>query len=126
MSDQALAGAAAWTRFRRPAAFWLGAAACTAGVALHVPMYISAAGMGYRMAGMRPDPEMITGMALICAGLVASLYGLLPAGSGQIRQRATRIRVSALDEAPIRRQHIALLAVMAIAITIDVMKPTTL
>jgi putative MFS transporter len=36
------------------------------------------------------------------------------------------MRVAALDEAPIRRAHLALLAVMAVAVTIDVMKPTTL
>jgi len=89
-------------------------------------MYISARGMGYRMAGMRPDPAMIVGMVLIGAGLAASLYGLMPVGAGQIRRRAARVRVRALDDAPIQRQHVALLVVMAIAITIDVMKPTTL
>ena len=31
-----------------------------------------------------------------------------------------------MDEAPIQRAHLALLAVMAVAVTIDVMKPTTL
>jgi putative MFS transporter len=36
------------------------------------------------------------------------------------------MRVAALDEAPIRRAHPALLAVMAVAVTIDVMKRTTL
>ena len=35
---------------------------------------------------------MITGMALIGVGLAASLYGLVPAGAGEIRQRAARIQ----------------------------------
>jgi MFS transporter, putative metabolite:H+ symporter len=126
MPDPAAAVDARWRSFQHPVAFWLGALACTAGVALHLPMYIGARSVGYRMAGMQPDPAMIVGMVLIGAGLVASLYGLLPARAGQIRRRAARIRVSALDDAPIRLPHIALLAVMAIAITIDVMKPTTL
>ncbi len=128
-SPGAVPGGAASPRaseFRHPVAFWAGVVACAAGVALHLPMYYSARTMGYRMAGMHPDAAMITGMALIGAGLVAGLYGLMPAGAGAIQERAARIRVRALDDAPIRPQHVALLMIMAIAITIDVMKPTTL
>src|SRR6516164_4098110 len=112
-----------WTRFEHPVAFWLGAAACAAGVALHLPMYYSARGMGYKMAGMTPDAEMIVGMALIFGGLVAALYGLIPRGSRQIQQKVAQLRVRALDAAPLRPQHIALLLVLSIAIVIDVMKP---
>ena len=115
-----------WTRFEHPVAFWLGAAACTAGVALHIPMYYSARGMGYMMAGMQPDAAMIAGMVLIAAGLAAALYGLVPRGARQIGQRAAQIRVRALDAAPLRPQHIALLLVISIAIVIDVMKPAAL
>jgi putative MFS transporter len=115
-----------WTRFEHPVAFWLGAAACAAGVALHLPMYYSARGMGYKMAGMTPDAEMIVGMALIFGGLVAALYGLIPRGSRQIQQKAAQLRVRALDAAPLRPQHIALLLVLSIAIVIDVMKPAAL
>lgn len=111
--------------FRHPVAFWCGAA-CAAGVLLHLPMYYDARTMGYHMAGMRPDAAMLAGMALIGAGLAAGLYGLMPRGAGEIRRRAARIRVEALDDAPLRWPHVALLAVMAVAITIDVMKPTTL
>ncbi|GGV09004.1 MFS transporter [Streptomyces spectabilis] len=112
--------------FEHPASFWLGALACTAGVALHLPMYFSAHHMHYVMAGMRPDPAMITGMVLIAVGLVAVVYGVLPPRGGQIRKSARSIRVTAIDNAPIRGRHIALLIVLAIAITIDVMKPATL
>ena len=114
------------SEFRHPVAFWLGVVACAVGVGLHLPMYYGARTMGYRMAGMRPDAAMIIGMALIGAGLLASLYGLMPAGAGAIRERAAGIRVRALDDAPMTWRHVALLLVMAIAITIDVMKPTTL
>lgn len=113
-------------RFPHPAAFWLGAAACVIGVALHFPMYYSARAMGYRMAGMRPDPAMIAGMALIVAGLAACSYGLIPTGANAVKKKAAAIKIGVLDDAPLRWQHIALLLVMAIAITIDVMKPTTL
>ena len=112
--------------FRHPVAFWLGVAACAAGVILHIPMYYSARTMGYRMAGMHPDAAMIIGMVLIGVGLAAALYGLMPRSAAAISHRAARIRVRALDDARIRPQHVALLTVMAIAITIDVMKPTTL
>lgn len=113
-------------QFQHPMAFWLGATACTAGVALHLPMYVGARSMGYQLVGMQPDPPMIVGMILIFVGLCLSLYGLVPSGAGALRRQAARIRVRALDDAPIRFHHVALLAVMAVAVTIDVMKPTTL
>ncbi|MEV0846490.1 MFS transporter [Streptomyces sp. NPDC049954] len=112
--------------FEHPWAFWTGALACTAGVLLHLPMYVSARSMGYHMNGMRADTPMILGMVLIVAGLLAVLYGLVPRDGREIGRSSARIRVRALDDAPIRGQHVALLIVMAIAVTIDVMKPTTL
>jgi putative MFS transporter len=113
-------------QIRRPLFFWLGVIACTAGVALHLPMYLGARSMGYALAGMRPDTPMIIGMVAIAIGLVLSLYGLIPERSGDIRRRGASLRVRALDDAPIRPQHVGLLIVMALAVTIDVMKPTTL
>lgn len=118
---------ASWARgFEHPIAFWFGALCCTAGVLLHLPMYYGARDMGYRLNGMAPDVPMMTGMALIGIGLVAALYGVLPRDRAGLRRSVTRVRVQALDDAPIRRQHVALLAVMAVAVTIDVMKPTAL
>lgn len=119
-------GGASWKRFEHPVAFWLGAAACVAGTALHIPMYYSSRSMGYRMVGMRPDGAMLVGMALIFVGLVAALYGLSPAGAGQISERAARLRVRALDDVRIRPQHVALLLAISVAIVIDVMKPAAL
>jgi hypothetical protein len=107
-------------------AFWFGIAAVSAGVVLHLPMYIGAADMGYRLAGMPMDPSMKVGMALIVVGIALSAYGVVPRGAGVYPDRVAGVRVAALDEAPIQRAHLALLAVMAVAVTIDVMKPTTL
>jgi len=112
--------------FRRPGMFWLGTAACVAGVALHLPMYLGARDMHYRLNGMSPDTPMILGMVSIAAGLVLAFFGLLPRRAREIRHQAVRIRVRALDDAPISKHHVALLIVMALAVTIDVMKPTTL
>lgn len=107
-------------------AFWSGIAAITVGVVLHLPMYVSSRDMGYRLAGMKIDGTMMLGMALIVAGIGASAYGLVPRG-GQVSNGAVaKLRVRALDEAPIRPAHVGLLLVMAAAVTVDVMKPTTL
>lgn len=107
-----------------PRAFWLGTAACTGGVLLHLPMYFGAADMGYHMAGMHPDAPMLAGMALIAVGLAAVAYGLLPRRATPDRDDPPRVR--ALDDARIRPAHVGLLIAMAVAVTIDVMKPTAL
>ncbi|MBS2550801.1 MFS transporter [Catenulispora sp. NL8] len=112
--------------FEHPVAFWAGTAACSIGVLLHLPMYYSARHMGYQMSGMSPDAPMVTGMTLILAGLPLVLYGLLPRRSGELARTAARVRVRPLDDAPLRAQHVILLMVMAVAVTIDVMKPATL
>ncbi len=104
---------------------WAGIAAVVAGVVLHLPMYLGARDMGYRLAGMDVDAAMIAGMVLIVFGLVATAYGLVPRTTeGDLV--ASRVRVKALDDAPIRPAHVGLLLVMALAVTIDVMKPVTL
>lgn len=109
---------------RRPLAFWAGTALVVAGVVLHLPMYIQARDMHYRMAGMRMDAAMTIGMVVILVGLVLACYGLLPRGANY--SLAAGLRVRAIDDAPLTRVHVGLLLVMAVAVTIDVMKPTTL
>ncbi|HEX2048624.1 MAG TPA: MFS transporter [Acidimicrobiales bacterium] len=111
--------------FHHPLAFWTGTAAVTAGVVLHLPMYLGARDMGYQLAGMAVDVPMKVGMALVLGGLGATLYGLLPSLS-TTRPAAARVRVRALDDARLSRTHVGLLLVMAAAVTIDVMKPVTL
>ena len=113
-------------RFSHPVAFWVATACCTVGVLLHLPMYYDARSMGYQMSGMTPDAPMILGMALILAGLAIAVYALVPGRAAGAGRTAAPIRVRALDEAPIRRQHVALLLVLALAVTIDVMKPISL
>ncbi|MDQ6751770.1 MAG: MFS transporter [Actinomycetota bacterium] len=106
--------------------FWGGIVAVTAGVALHMPMYLDAKDMHYRLAGMSLDATMVIGMVLILSGIAAAAYGLLKGRDGSSQDQVARLRVRALDDARIRPAHIGLLIVMAIAVTIDVMKPTTL
>lgn len=111
--------------FHHPAAFWLGVAAVTVGVVLHLPMYVASAPMHYMMAGMPMDASMKVGMGLIIAGLLATFYGLYPRASA-LAPVTRHVRIRALDDAKINVQHVALLLIMAIAVTIDVMKPVTL
>ncbi|MGH2699630.1 MAG: MFS transporter, partial [Actinomycetota bacterium] len=89
------------------------------------PMYLDARDMGYMLAGMPMDGTMTAGMVLIVVGLAATVYGLFPRLSA-LTTRTAPIRVRALDDAPIKAVHVGLLLVMAAAVTIDVMKPTTL
>src|ERR671931_147799 len=117
--------------FHHPGAFWLGSAAVTIGVFLMLPMYLNNSDRAcavpkYCLTGLKPDGLMWFGMALTLVGLAATAYGLFPRLSEVSRGYVSRIRVRALDDAPIRPAHIALLLVMAAAVTIDVMKPTTL
>jgi putative MFS transporter len=112
--------------FQHRRAFWTGICAVTLGVLLHLPMYAQAREMDYQMAGMPVDGPMRAGMALILVGLALSAYGLVPRGGTRDTGRVAGVQVRALDEAPIGRTHVMLLLVMAAAVTIDVMKPTTL
>lgn len=106
--------------------FWTGAVAVTIGVILHLPMYVQARDMHYRLAGMPVDATMSIGMALIVLGLAAAVWGLVPARRAPSAAAQPPFRVQALDDVPIRSAHVALMLVMAAAVTIDVMKPATL
>jgi len=112
--------------YEHPAAFYFGVTAVTVGVLLHLPFYYSARHEHYHLAGRTPDGALMFGMALIIIGLASTVYGLFPRLSEVSRGYVSRIRVRALDDAPISAKHVGLLFVMAAAITIDVMKPTTL
>jgi MFS transporter, putative metabolite:H+ symporter len=112
--------------FGHPAAFWFGVALVTGGVLAHLPMYLMGKPMGYRLVGMPMETPMKIGMAAILVGLVVSLYGLLPKIPPPNAALASKLRVSALDDAPLTRAHWGLVATMMIAVTIDIMKPTAL
>jgi putative MFS transporter len=112
--------------FGHVGAFWLGVALVTVGVVAHLPMYVMGRDMGYRLAGMPMGLGMQLGMVAILVGLAVSLYGLLPKGATSTAERASRIRVSALDDAPLTAAHYGLMVTMMLAVTIDIMKPTAL
>lgn len=112
--------------FHHPVAFWLGVMAVTAGVIAHLPMYLMGKDNGYKLVGMPMDMPMMMGMAAIIAGLAASLYGLYPRPVTVSAGMTSKIRVRALDDAPLNATHVGLLLAMALAVMIDIMKPTAL
>jgi len=126
MKRQASIAALGRVRFHHAAAFWFGVVCVTAGVIAHIPMYLMGKDMGYRLAGMPMETSMLLGMAAIVVGFAASLYGLYPRGKAADVPVTSKIRVRALDDARLGFAHAALLVTMAVAVTIDVMKPTAL
>ena len=112
--------------FYRPKAFWFGVVAVIAGVLAHLPMYLMGREIGYRLVGMPMDATMLAGMAAIVVGLAASLYGLIPSAVAGEARVGSNIRVAALDDVALGPAHYRLLLAMALAVTIDVMKPTAL
>lgn len=108
--------------YERPVVFWFGATATTVAVIMQLPMFIMARPMHYRLAGMPVTTEMLGGMALMLVGLAATAYSVVPR-SRPARPELSRSSIAPLDEARIKPAHVALLLVMALAVTIDGMKP---
>lgn len=109
--------------FEHPLGFWLGVILTTTGVLLQLPMYFMAAGDHYHLAGMPLTSEMNIGMLMIVLGFAVALWSVFPT-KPTANPELSRIRIAALDDAKLKPAHVALLLVMAAAITIDVMKPT--
>jgi putative MFS transporter len=111
---------------RGPWAFILGVLAVTAGVVLHMPMFLMAKSMHYRLAGMPTDPGMLAGMVLIVGGVIVAGWGLLPRDIAAQRTAARDIVVAAPEDAQLGRAHWTLMVVLVLALVIDVMKPAAL
>lgn len=107
-------------------AFALGCLAVTLGVMAHLPMFAMARAMHYHLAGMPMDNLMLGGMMLILLGTGIAAYGLLPRELAAQRAAAADIVVAAPEDAPLSAAHWGLMAVLVIALIIDVMKPASL
>ena len=116
-------------RFHHPLAFWLGCIAVAVGVLLHMPMYLMAAPMHYRLAGMAMDAPMAVGMVLIPCGVLLAGYGLMP-HVARLRQSLhghdIHRHFHIADGVPLRGEHWTLVTALAVALAIDVMKPASL
>ena len=102
--------------------FTIGCILVLAGVALHLPMVAMAGDMHYELAGMPMDPKMIWGMVAITVGIPVAGYGLVPERSSSSSTAVpTHLEATRLVSA-----HWALMAVLTIALVVDVMKPASL
>lgn len=111
--------------FKRPWAFWLGVAAVTGGVLLHVPMFVSARQDHYMLRGMGFDRWMGIGLILVVGGFAAVLYGLVPRFKRSSSAGSDELEFSALDSSRLGPAHIRLLLVLMLGIAIDTQKPFT-
>jgi putative MFS transporter len=107
-------------------AFALGCLAVTVGGLLHVPMYLMGADDGFRLVDMPMDAEMLVGMALIVVGIAVAAYGLLPKKIVRTDETVSDIAVAAPEDAELSPAHWGLMAVLVVALIIDVMKPASL
>ncbi|WP_416308322.1 MFS transporter [Neptunicella sp. SCSIO 80796] len=113
--------------FHHPLAFWIGCVFITLGVLSHIPMFVHASHMHYRMVGMPMDNTMLTGMALIPVGLLLACYGLMPR-LALLREDncIAAIHFHVADNCPLNWQHCKLVIALLVAVIVDVMKPATL
>jgi MFS transporter, putative metabolite:H+ symporter len=107
-------------------AFILGVIAVTAGVLMHVPMFLMGQHNHFMLAGMPMGVDMIVGMALIVGGVGVAAYGLLPRNVSGLLSASQEIVVSPPEDAPLSTAHWTLMAVLVIALIIDIMKPASL
>lgn len=107
-------------------AFVAGCIAVTLGVCAHLPMFAMARAMNYQLVGMPMDNMMLFGMVLIVLGTMLAAYGLLPRNVTAQRENAARIEVAAPEDAHLGPAHWGLMAVLTLALVIDVMKPASL
>jgi MFS transporter, putative metabolite:H+ symporter len=106
--------------------FALGVILVTAGVLLHVPMFWMGRNNHFILKGMPVGTDMIVGMVAIVVGIGIAAYGLLPRNVAGQLAASQDIVVSPPEDAPMGKAHWTLMAVLVIALVIDIMKPATL
>ncbi|HJS91302.1 MAG TPA: MFS transporter [Steroidobacteraceae bacterium] len=111
---------------RSPVAFWVGSLFVVVGVLLHMPMFIMARSMHYRLAGMPMGAGMLWGMACILGGAAAAVYGLQPKKPVAEGAKAVHERIVAPEDAPLTIWHWAAGAALAVALVVDIMKVSSL
>ncbi|QOW19772.1 MFS transporter [Lysobacter ciconiae] len=113
--------------FHHPLAFWAGGTLLVAGVLSHLPMFLMGRHTGWQMVGMPMDGWMLTGMALIPLGLGLAFHGLMPR-LGRMRHllpAGEAVQFHLADSVGLNREHWKVVAVLVVALTVDVMKPAT-
>jgi MFS transporter, putative metabolite:H+ symporter len=115
--------ASLFSSWKHTLAFWGGSAAVSVGVLLHLPMFWMGRKTGFMLSGMPMTTGMLIGMGLIVMGFAATAYGLLP------RRQPRSVAYEELappEDAPLTAAHWMQIALLAVALVIDVMKAATL
>jgi len=107
-------------------AFILGVLLVTSGVLLHLPMFLMGRMTHYRLYGMPMGNDMLAGMGAIILGIGIAAYGLLPKDISRQLAASQDIVVTPPEDAPLSKAHWTLMAVLVIALIIDIMKPASL
>jgi putative MFS transporter len=107
-------------------AFALGVVGVTAGVLLHLPMFLMGRMNGFQLAGMPMGNDMLAGMGLIIGGVMVAAYGLLPKDISRQVAAARDVEIAAPEDAHLSAAHWGLMVVLVVALMIDVMKPASL
>jgi len=107
-------------------AFILGVVLVTAGVLLQAPMFWMGRMNHFQLVGMAIGWDMILGMLAILGGVGIAAYGLLPKNVSTVLATSQDIVVSPPEDAPLSPAHWSLMAVLVIALIIDIMKPASL
>ena len=107
-------------------AFVLGVILVTAGVVLHLPMFLMGRMTHYRLYGMTIGWDMVFGMAAIVGGVAIAAYGLLPRDVGKQLSASQDFVVTPPEDAPLSLAHWTLMLVLVVALGIDIMKPASL
>ena len=108
---------------RNARAFWLGSVVVSIGVALHVPMFWMARSHGFILSGMAMGPGMLLGMLLIVLGIFGAGHGLLPVRRSGVHPHRS---FAPPEDAALTPEHWKLMAVLVVALIIDIMKPASL
>lgn len=98
----------------------------TGGVVLHAPMFLMARHNHFILEGMPIGWDMVAGMVAIVAGCGIAAYGLLPREISRQVAAGQDIVVTPPEDVPLTRAHWRLMAVLVVALMIDIMKPATL
>ena len=107
-------------------AFACGVIAVVVGVLLHAPMFLMGRNNHFILSGMPMGTDMMAGMGLIVGGIAIAAYGLLPRDVSKLLSASDDIVVSPPEDAPLSTAHWVLMAVLVIALVIDIMKPASL
>lgn len=108
-------------------AFGIGSALVTVGVVLHLPMFLMSQEANYVLSGMVMDRGMYWGMALIVGGISCAAYGLLPKTlAPQLAADREWSKLTVSSTSPLTAAHWAISGLLALALTIDIMKPASL